>query len=265
MAHRCSACGSRLVYRLVDHYRIDGAHRLVLYQGVRHYRCNRCQATALFDYSRARPVRPGEPLRTTVNVTRRRLSQPAGFNDYLLTLGLLASAALFAAAIAAMPVSFGGKAAGWLALLAIGIWVYVSSTHRLEYSPSVYLPPIQPAPPSGRAAQAAAAPATVAREAAARPRPAAAPAAATAAVAASAAPAAGAAVEQAAPVKGGDIPITIHYEGETHSIQVNAGENLLMAALDRNVNLEYSCLEGMCDTCMVRVLNGMNNLSEPTR
>lgn len=50
-------------------------------------------------------------------------------------------------------------------------------------------------------------------------------------------------------------------DGSRHELQVRSGENLLDAALDRQVDLDYSCKEGSCDTCTVRILSGMENLS----
>src|SRR5690625_2851410 len=49
-------------------------------------------------------------------------------------------------------------------------------------------------------------------------------------------------------------------DGETHTLEVNSGENMLDAALDRDVDLEYSCKDGGCDTCTVKVLAGMEFL-----
>ena len=46
-------------------------------------------------------------------------------------------------------------------------------------------------------------------------------------------------------------------DGSRHELQVQSGENLLDAALDRNVDLDYSCKDGSCDTCTVRILSGM--------
>lgn len=51
-------------------------------------------------------------------------------------------------------------------------------------------------------------------------------------------------------------------DGETHTLEVNSGENMLDAALDRGVDLEYSCKDGGCDTCTVRVLAGMEYLED---
>lgn len=106
------------------------------------------------------------------------------------------------------------------------------------------------AAPSTSAAQAAVAPAT---------QP------ATEAPAAAAKPAA---AEAPAETPAGAVPegelvplIVTTLAGTRHELMVRAGENLLDAALDRQVDLDYSCKEGSCDTCMVRILRGMENLS----
>lgn len=52
--------------------------------------------------------------------------------------------------------------------------------------------------------------------------------------------------------------------GKAHEITLYEGENLLDGALERGVQLEYSCKKGKCDTCTVKVLSGRENLSEPT-
>lgn len=49
-------------------------------------------------------------------------------------------------------------------------------------------------------------------------------------------------------------------DGSTHTLEINSGENMLDAALDRDVDLEYSCKDGGCDTCTVKVLSGMEFL-----
>ncbi|OUM94709.1 MAG: hypothetical protein BAA04_08525 [Firmicutes bacterium ZCTH02-B6] len=58
--------------------------------------------------------------------------------------------------------------------------------------------------------------------------------------------------------------MTVTVGGQTHNLQVRPGENMLDAALDRNVDLDYSCKEGSCDTCMVKILKGMEFLNDIT-
>ncbi|MBO8142373.1 MAG: (2Fe-2S)-binding protein [Firmicutes bacterium] len=76
---------------------------------------------------------------------------------------------------------------------------------------------------------------------------------------------AGADTETAAPAGDGElVPMKVHVGGQTHELQVRTGENMLDAALDRNVDLDYSCKEGSCDTCMVKILSGRENLNDIT-
>jgi len=60
------------------------------------------------------------------------------------------------------------------------------------------------------------------------------------------------------------VPMVVTVGGQTYNLQVRPGENMLDAALDRDVDLDYSCKEGSCDTCMVRILKGMENLNDIT-
>lgn len=62
----------------------------------------------------------------------------------------------------------------------------------------------------------------------------------------------------------GQIPMRVHLGGEVYDIMVNPGENMLDAALDRNVDLDFSCREGNCDTCQVTVLKGREFLNDIT-
>src|SRR5690606_34259888 len=50
-----------------------------------------------------------------------------------------------------------------------------------------------------------------------------------------------------------------------YELEVNEGENMLDAAVDRDVELDYSCRNGSCDSCLVRILAGANNISPPTQ
>ncbi|MFS8583277.1 MAG: hypothetical protein FWJ61_10530, partial [Limnochordales bacterium] len=89
------------------------------------------------------------------------------------------------------------------------------------------------AAPGVAAAAPAAAPAAAEAEAAD-----AAPAEADAAAATAEAPAGAAPAGEPVPL------IVTTMDGTRHELQVGAGENLLDAALDRNVDLDYSCKEG---------------------
>lgn len=50
----------------------------------------------------------------------------------------------------------------------------------------------------------------------------------------------------------------------TRTFEASAGENLLNAALQAGVPIEYVCKSGRCCTCKVKVLSGDRNLSAPT-
>lgn len=71
------------------------------------------------------------------------------------------------------------------------------------------------------------------------------------------------AAEEAQGVPEGElIPLIVTtLDGSKHELEVRSGENLLDAALDRDVDLDYSCKDGSCDTCTVRILKGMENLT----
>ncbi len=76
-----------------------------------------------------------------------------------------------------------------------------------------------------------------------------------------------AAAQPAADGAAGDgelVPMTVTVGGQTYNLQVRTGENMLDAALDRDVDLDYSCKEGSCDTCMVKILKGRENLNDIT-
>lgn len=107
----------------------------------------------------------------------------------------------------------------------------------------------------------AAAPAAAAGAATAVAEPAA-DGASDAAVATADAPAEAPAADEGGVPEGELVPLVITtMDGSKHELQVKSGENLLDAALDRNVDLDYSCKDGSCDTCTVRILSGMENLS----
>lgn len=61
-----------------------------------------------------------------------------------------------------------------------------------------------------------------------------------------------------------EVPVRVSRAGRTHELKLYEYENLLDGALERGVELDYSCKQGKCDTCKVRVLKGSENLTEPT-
>ncbi len=60
------------------------------------------------------------------------------------------------------------------------------------------------------------------------------------------------------------VAVKITKGGKAFNLTLYEGENLLDGALERGVELDYSCKQGKCDTCTVRVLKGGENLAEPT-
>jgi ferredoxin-NADP reductase len=50
--------------------------------------------------------------------------------------------------------------------------------------------------------------------------------------------------------------IKIKFRGELHDIVVGENQSILQAALQNNIPLPYSCLGGVCSTCMVKCTAG---------
>ncbi len=59
--------------------------------------------------------------------------------------------------------------------------------------------------------------------------------------------------------------VSVKRKGKPYDLSLYEGENLLDGALERGVELEYSCKQGKCDSCTVRVVKGGENLTEPTQ
>jgi len=59
------------------------------------------------------------------------------------------------------------------------------------------------------------------------------------------------------------IPITVHLQGQTHSIEVPDTDTLLDGCLDKGLPMKFQCKAGVCDECKVRVLKGMEFLPPP--
>lgn len=89
-------------------------------------------------------------------------------------------------------------------------------------------------------------------------------AAAPKAAPAAAAGAAPAAVAEAEAPAEAAVALTVVVKGTEHVIEIPSGGNMLDEALERNIDLEFDCKAGVCDTCEVRVLAGGDNLSAPT-
>lgn len=52
---------------------------------------------------------------------------------------------------------------------------------------------------------------------------------------------------------------------ETRAFEAEPGANLLNAALEAGIPIEYVCKSGRCCTCKVKVLAGIQNLGAPTQ
>ncbi|WP_303311991.1 ferredoxin--NADP reductase [Hymenobacter sp. BT730] len=56
--------------------------------------------------------------------------------------------------------------------------------------------------------------------------------------------------------------VTIQYEGSEYSVAVAAGQTILEAALDQDIDLPYSCQAGLCTACRGKCLSGKVHLDE---
>lgn len=224
----------------VEHPRIGTDGKMVLYRNVRRYQCPEgCRGVRL-DFSSARPASTGVHAKSIARI--KPLKKPADFNDRLLGIGLGVAYILLVLGTLAIPVALPIQIAAIVALTGGAVATYKAATTRVEL-PSYFSVPrpvveypderaaVQPGEILETASQAAKAPA--------KDKP-------------------------AGEVKGGTIPMVVTVAGEKHEIKLDAGENMLMGALDRDVSLDYSCLEGMCDSCMVKVIDGLENISPPT-
>lgn len=59
------------------------------------------------------------------------------------------------------------------------------------------------------------------------------------------------------------IAVKVLLGGQEFNVEVPKGENLLDGVNDKGVAVKWDCKSGVCDTCKVRVLNGMENLGAP--
>jgi len=59
--------------------------------------------------------------------------------------------------------------------------------------------------------------------------------------------------------------VTFIYDGQTKTVESENGETLLQIGLDNGVPIENACGgNGFCTTCMCKVREGVENLSEKT-
>lgn len=180
------------------------------------------------------------------------LRKKSDFNDRLAALGIVASLAFFVLAFFLTPLPLPAKAAasGLLILAAVGLYRFANQ--RVILPESFPRPVPEPKP-----------------EEVAQPVEEKAPAAAAAAAGGPKKKKVTVEIPEEIPplprVEGEPIKMWVVLDGEEYELEVNEGELMLEAALDRNVELDFSCREGMCDSCMVRVLAGLENLSPPTQ
>lgn len=250
MARRCPTCRAPLTEEIVFHRKIGLDNKPQLYHYVRRYTCPE-GCTVRLDFSKAKPLTPGK--RPMVLGRVESLQKPIDFNDKLLGLGLLAALALFIVGFFATPLPIAVKAgaSGALVLFSVGLYRFAN---RREVLPESFPRPIpEPEPVE-----------VVESEESAAVQPSA-PGAASGAKKKK--------VEVEIPdeippltrAEGDPLKMWVILDGEEHELELNDDELMLDAALNREVELDYSCREGMCDSCMVRILAGVENLSDPTQ
>lgn len=60
------------------------------------------------------------------------------------------------------------------------------------------------------------------------------------------------------------IPVKVMLGGKEFNVEIPKAENLLDGVNDKGVDVKWDCKNGVCDTCKVKVVEGMENLSPPT-
>lgn len=247
---RCTICRRPMQYEYVEMPRIGLNNKPVQYRNVRRYYCPEgCRGVRL-DFSKASKASSGVLLKVVPRV--KPLKKTPDFNDRLLAVGLSLGYVILLLGILAIPAAWALKVGGAVFLTLSLLGIYRFATRRVEL-PSYFPVPRSVGADLGLAELAVA---TASATAVATAAPTAAKATATAVATAPAAP---------APVKGGGIAMKVILSGEEHLLDVAAGENMLDAALDREVGVDFSCREGLCDSCAVRVIEGIGNITPPTQ
>lgn len=59
------------------------------------------------------------------------------------------------------------------------------------------------------------------------------------------------------------IGVKVLLGGKEFNVEIPKGENLLDGVNDKGIDVKWDCKSGVCDTCQVKVLSGMENLSPP--
>ena len=251
MARRCPTCRAPLQVEIVFARKIGLDNKPQPYHYVRRYTCPEGCAVRL-DFSKAKPLKPG--TRPMVLPRVEPLRKESDFNDKLAALGIVASLAFFVLAFFLTPLPGAVKAAASGALILFAVGLYRFANRRVILPESFPRPVPEPKPEE------------VATPAAPEPQV--------------AAPAAGGGksakkkqvtveIPEVIPplprVEGEPLKMWVILDGVEHELELKENERMLDAALERDVELDYSCREGMCDSCKVRVLAGLENLSEPTK
>ncbi len=249
MAKRCPTCRAPLTEEVVFHRKIGLDNKPQLYHYVRRYTCPE-GCTVRLDFSKAKPLKPG--TRPMVLGRVEPLKKQIDFNDKLMGLGLLASLAFFVVGffLTPLPLAVKAGASGALILFSVGLYRFAN---RREVLPESFPRPVpEPEPVE-----------IVETEETEAPQPVATGGGATKKKKVSVE------IPDEIPplprVEGEPLKMWVILDGEEHELELKEDELMLDAALDREVELDYSCREGMCDSCMVRVLAGVENLSEPTQ
>lgn len=249
MAKRCPTCRAPLVQDIVFHRKIGLNNKPEVYHFVRRYTCPEGCTTRL-DFSKARPLLPG--VRPMVLPQVKPLVKEPDFNDKLLGIGLVLSLLFLIGGVFLTPLALPLQLAAVALLLIFTYGLYVFANRRVILPESFPMPMPEPEP-----------------EVVDEP----AEAQALTPIAASSSKPKKKAVEVVIPdvipplerQEGEPIRMWVVLEGEEYELELGENELMLDAAVDRDVELDYSCREGSCDSCMVRILAGIENISAPTQ
>lgn len=248
MAKRCPYCLAPTKEEIIFHRRVGLDSKPQLYHYVRRYTCPE-GCTAILDFSKAKQLRPG--VRPMVLPKVEQLQKTPDFNDKLLTIGIAASLLLFVVGILLVPTTWPVKLAFIGGLAAMVLAIYRFANQRVVLPESFPRPIPEPVVEEVEEAAAATATQTVADG----PKKKSAPAQVV--------------IPEVIPPlerqEGEPIKMVVILGDSEYEIEMNDGENMLDGALDRDVEIDYSCREGMCDSCVVRILAGNNNITAPTQ
>lgn len=249
MARRCTMCRAPMKEELVFHRKTGLDNKPQVYHYVRRYTCPE-GCTAVLDFSKAKPLVPG--VRPMVLSRIEKLEKTPDFNDKLLAVGMGLSLLLFLVGIALIPTTIPIKLAAVGALGVLTAALYRLANQRVVMPEHFPRPIPEPAPVE------------VVVEETVQPE----------------------AVQEETGSKKAGVPVTVEIpdvipplerqegepikmyvivDGMQYELEVEEGENMLEAAIDREIELDYSCLNGSCDSCLVRILAGANNITPPTQ